>query len=257
MKTARNARSRIALAALATAALTSVAFGGTQTAAGGRPHQATGSQRNAAAPALVDPRAGGLAVALGEWTVAMEAKAIRPGPVTFVVTNRGKLVHGFEIERFGVDDDRGGDHDDDRDGSKSETRDLRPGETARLTLNLAPGRYKVECSVGDHDDMGMEGILNVRADAPLAAPPAVTGNTNAVAITGFAYRPSALVVKAGTTVRWTNRDAAPHTVTATNGSFSSRNFGQGAGYSRKFTRPGTYRYLCALHPQMKGTVTVR
>ena len=46
----------------------------------------------------IDPRKGGLEVGFGEFAITLEAKAIRPGPVTFVVHNGGKLVHGFEIE---------------------------------------------------------------------------------------------------------------------------------------------------------------
>ena len=45
-----------------------------------------------------DPRADGLAIAMGEWAVTPEAKAIRPGPVTLVITNRGKVTHGFELK---------------------------------------------------------------------------------------------------------------------------------------------------------------
>jgi hypothetical protein len=53
-----------------------------------------------AAPAgSVDPRVGGVTIALGEWSVVPEAPAIRPGRVTFVVTNRGKVVHAFRIKR--------------------------------------------------------------------------------------------------------------------------------------------------------------
>ena len=32
--------------------------------------------------------------------------------------------------------------------------------------------------------------------------------------------------------------------------------GKGASYRRKFTRAGTYTYLCALHPGMRGKVVV-
>lgn len=202
----------------------------------------------AAAPArpasvsAVDPRSGGFEVALGEWRVTLEAKAIRPGPVTFVIANRGKLVHGFEL-------DTGGDEDE------VETRTLRPGETARLTVSLSAGSYRFECFVGDHDDLGMRGILSVRADAPLVAPPAASKNS--VAISGFAFRPALLRVKAGTTVRWRNSDPAPHTVTASSRAFDSKTIAQGAPYSRRFARPGTYTYLCVLHPQMTGKVIVR
>src|SRR5688572_10040818 len=55
----------------------------------------------ATAGAKVDPRDDGLEVALGEWAVTLEAGAIRPGRVTFVVHNRGTIPHGFEIEAEG------------------------------------------------------------------------------------------------------------------------------------------------------------
>jgi len=49
---------------------------------------ATGALSSPAVAAPVDPRAGGLEVALGVWTLIPEATAIRPGQVTFIVRNR-------------------------------------------------------------------------------------------------------------------------------------------------------------------------
>jgi plastocyanin len=232
--------------AVVTAATLAVAAGAA--GVGGSATAATAAP--ATTPSAVDPRAGGFEVALGEWSVTLEAKAIRPGPVTFVISNRGKVAHGFELEIDG--DDHGGHHGDEED---VETRTLRPGETVRLTVNLQPGSYEFECFVGHHDDMGMRGTFSVRADAPLLAPPAAS--KGAVAIKGFAFRPAVLRVKAGTTVRWRNSDPAPHTVTANSRAFDSRTMAQGAPYARRFARPGTYTYLCALHPQMTGKVIVR
>ena len=199
------------------------------------------------AAAGIDPRSAGLQVALGEWAIGVEARAIRPGPVTLVVSNRGKLVHGLEIERVRAD---GEDSDSDVD---EETEDLRPGQTARLTLNLTPGVYEIECSVGNHDDRGMRLTLVVRADAPLVKPAANAGNN--VAIRNFAYAPKTLNVKVGATVRWKNADAAPHTVTGS--AFGSDVLNRNGTYSRRFTRAGTYAYICALHPAMKGSVVVK
>lgn len=195
----------------------------------------------------VDPRTGGFQVALGEWSVGLEAKAVRPGPVTIVVANRGKLVHGLEIERV-----RGDDEESDSDIDE-ETEDLLPGQTARLTLNLTPGVYEIECSVSNHDDRGMRIRLEVRADAPLVKP--ATNSANNVVIRNFAYAPKALNVKLGTTVKWRNADAAPHTITASG--FGSNVLNRNGVYSRKFARRGTYAYICALHPAMKGSVVVR
>jgi len=76
-------------------------------------------------------------------------------------------------------------------------------------------------------------------------------------ITGLAYVPSRIEIAAGTTVRWTNNDPLVHTVTATDGSFTSPQFGLDATYRHTFTAPGTYTYYCTLHPNMKATVVVK
>lgn len=82
------------------------------------------------------------------------------------------------------------------------------------------------------------------------------GGGEAVTIKGFAFAPAALSVKVGTTVTWTNRDNAPHTVTFDVGNDSSGDLANGATYSETFTTAGTFAYHCAIHPNMKATVTV-
>ena len=196
----------------------------------------------------VDPRSGGFELALGEWALSPEAKAIRPGPVTLVIRNRGKFRHGVELELRRVDD-RHGHGGDDED---AESIRLEPGEATRLTLNLAPGVYELECFVSHHDDLGMRAVIEVRADAPLVKPPVAA--QSAVSISGFAFKPATLKTTVGKTVTWKNADAAPHTATASQ--FSSPQLGKGGSYRRKFTRAGTYTYLCALHPGMRGKVVV-
>ncbi len=87
---------------------------------------------------------------------------------------------------------------------------------------------------------------------------AVPASGNAVAIKNFAFAPAALTVKAGTTVTWTNQDTDAHTVTSQNnsGPLASAALSTGQSYSYTFTKPGTYAYLCTIHPFMTATVTV-
>jgi plastocyanin len=194
-----------------------------------------------------DPREGGFEVALGEWAVTPEAKAIRPGRATFVIVNRGTMPHGFEIEREDVDDD----------ASKVETRILQPGESVEVELDLEAGVYKLECNVEGHDDLGMEMLLEVSPDAPLAAKPAAASSQQTTAsIEGFAFAPPTITARVGQTITWENHDPADHTVTAEDGSFDSGALAQGAAFETTFDRPGEHRYLCALHPGMKGRVVV-
>ena len=83
-------------------------------------------------------------------------------------------------------------------------------------------------------------------------------STNAVTIQNFAFSPADITVKQGTTVTWTNRDNAAHTVSETDSlsgpKSSALDFS--ASYSFTFSQPGTYHYHCSIHPQMTGTVTV-
>ncbi|MBO0868654.1 MAG: cupredoxin family copper-binding protein [Micromonosporaceae bacterium] len=84
---------------------------------------------------------------------------------------------------------------------------------------------------------------------------AVAGD--AVAIRNFAFSPATLTVKVGTTVTWTNQDTDAHTVTSQNGGpLKSAALDQGQSYSYTFSTPGTYAYLCTIHPFMTATVKV-
>jgi plastocyanin len=85
-----------------------------------------------------------------------------------------------------------------------------------------------------------------------------TGATKAVAIKDYAFSPSSLTINVGDTVTWTNMDSAPHTVTVSSGpvKFSSGNLAKGQSFSYTFTKAGTYKYYCAVHPDMTGTVIV-
>lgn len=201
-------------------------------------------------PRRVDPRSGGFEVVLGEWTVTPEAPAIRPGKVTFVVRNRGTMGHGYEMELEGDSSGPGS-----GDLFKAESEVVRPGESTRLTMTLGPGLYEIECLVDGHDDMGMEGVLEVRADALLVEveEPRERGR---VAIAGFAFDPAATTVPAGTEVVWRNDDPADHTVTSDGGDFGSDTLAEGEVFSHRFDAGGVYEYRCAIHPEMKGKVRV-
>lgn len=77
-----------------------------------------------------------------------------------------------------------------------------------------------------------------------------------VTIDNFTFSPQKLIVKAGTTVTWTNRDDIPHAIAAVDKSFRSKALDTDDNYSFTFTTPGTYAYFCSIHPHMTGTVVV-
>lgn len=257
MQKRRKALALLALVALAALAACDRAVPAPEAARGERtrPQQAAHDAlakraSEPARPKRVDPRSGGFEVVLGEWAVTPEAPAIRPGRVTFVVHNRGTMGHGYEMALEGDSSGPGS-----GDLFKAESELVRPGESTRLTLTLPPGLYEIECLVDGHDDMGMEGVLDVRADAPLdeVDRPERPGR---IAIAEFAFDPADAEVPVGTEVVWSNTDPADHTVTSLDGEFGSDTLAGGDTFAHRFDRRGVYRYQCAIHPEMKGKVKV-
>ena len=73
-------------------------------------------------------------------------------------------------------------------------------------------------------------------------------------IQNFSFSPATLTVKKGATVTWTNNDSAPHQIKSA--SFNSSQFGKGQNFTFTFNDAGTFDYSCAIHPSMKGMITV-
>jgi len=90
-----------------------------------------------------------------------------------------------------------------------------------------------------------------------------------VAIRDFYFEPSELIIEPGTTVQWVNEGTTQHTVLATSpaGAFRSETLYPGEAFKHTFpqrlpkaspdspTKPGTYEYLCEIHPSMRASVT--
>ncbi len=79
-----------------------------------------------------------------------------------------------------------------------------------------------------------------------------------VDVTDMKFSPADVTIKVGETVTWKFKDSVPHTVQGIGDKAMGINspiFAKGQ-WSYTFFAPGTYRYLCSLHPQMRGTVTV-
>lgn len=77
-----------------------------------------------------------------------------------------------------------------------------------------------------------------------------------VKIENFTFNPGALTVKAGTKVSWENYDDIPHSIVASRAGVHSRALDTDETFDFTFATPGTFDYICGLHPQMKGTITV-
>lgn len=74
--------------------------------------------------------------------------ALAPGTVWFVVTNAADLVHGFEVEGHGMEE---------------EIAEIAPGSTDSLMVTFeTSGEYEIYCPVGDHQQRGMTGTVTVQ-----------------------------------------------------------------------------------------------
>lgn len=77
-----------------------------------------------------------------------------------------------------------------------------------------------------------------------------------IAIKDFMFAPVTLTIKAGSQVTWVNKDDEPHTVVSDVGLFRSNAVDTNETFVFKFDKPGTYRFLCSIHPKMLGTILV-
>jgi len=78
-----------------------------------------------------------------------------------------------------------------------------------------------------------------------------------VDIRDFAFEPHEVKVSAGATVRWVNRDQAPHSIAMEGGRpGSSGMLDPGKEHALTFRDPGRVTYRCGVHPTMLGIVFV-
>lgn len=85
-----------------------------------------------------------ISVELGDWYVTPNELYAKAGEVKFLVTNDGIRRHSFQV------------------GELVEKKLLiNAGATQELTLNLAPGDYKVFCPIQGHEEAGMVATLHV------------------------------------------------------------------------------------------------
>jgi plastocyanin len=70
------------------------------------------------------------------------------GTLTVKLQNSGSLAHNLKVLRG----------DEEVDGTPT----LPAGRSESTRLNLEHGSYRIICSVGDHEELGMKGTLRVR-----------------------------------------------------------------------------------------------
>ena len=96
-----------------------------------------------------------------------------------------------------------------------------------------------------------------RSAADTAAAIAAAAHTATIQIDNFTFTPGDLTVTAGTVVTWKNADDSPHRIADVNGGYTSAALDTEDSYSHTFATPGVYKYICSIHPYMKGEITVK
>ena len=92
--------------------------------------------------------------------------------------------------------------------------------------------------------------------APPVAPAARAAQPPAAPLVIADFRFAAVTARPGAAVAVANRDGDEHTVTAADGSFDVRVRGGASATFTAPTKPGTYAFVCAIHPSMRGRLVV-
>ena len=77
-----------------------------------------------------------------------------------------------------------------------------------------------------------------------------------ISISNFQFEKKILDIMVGSTVSWMNNDSYSHTITSSNGIFSSGFLSFQQKYEFTFNSTGTYKYKCDLHSNMSGIINV-
>jgi plastocyanin len=101
--------------------------------------------------------------------------------------------------------------------------------------------------------------LSLAATAALIAIGMLAGPSSAadkwVTMYDSKYLPGPVTIRPGDTVTWVNDDDLPHD--AVGNGWSTPLLNKGDSHAVTFTKAGTYRYTCTIHPAMSSRVIVR
>ena len=90
---------------------------------------------------------------------------------------------------------------------------------------------------------------------PLESDPVAT--TQVTLPKSYLFDPPVIEVASGAEVTWKNDDSFTHTIRF-DGDEETAELEPGDSHSREFPEPGTFHYVCTLHPRdMEGEVLVR
>jgi uncharacterized cupredoxin-like copper-binding protein len=98
---------------------------------------------------------GTLRLTLDEFRLRPQRIRVPAGRVQIVARNRGVLTHNVAVVQF----DRPVGEDEEHQYAR--TRTAHPGQTVSVSTQLRAGKYRLVCTIANHDNLGQYGELNV------------------------------------------------------------------------------------------------
>ncbi|MGH2534578.1 MAG: ScyD/ScyE family protein [Thermomicrobiales bacterium] len=138
--------------------------------------------------------------------------------------------------------------------------------TSVPALGAQPGGgfvLRIDPTAGTPLDAGAANLTPPACQAPATPEAAPAASPVAAVVTvrivDFAFDPADLTVPVGTNVTWVNDGPTDHTAVAFDGGakvWDSDILAAGDEYDFTFDQPGSYDYLCGLHPEMTAHIEV-
>jgi len=98
-----------------------------------------------------------LRIELDEYRIRPQNISARPGKIKIVVRNTGRLTHNLVIQ---VPPEEVDEKPEPVEGAR--VLSMQPGAAAPpIKVTLAPGIYRIVCTIANHDDLGQYGELKI------------------------------------------------------------------------------------------------
>lgn len=103
---------------------------------------------------FVTDRDGVVRVELNEYRIVPENIRVREGRIRIIARNVGELTHNVRVTQ--ITREIGEEATD-----YMTTDTAQPGQVVGESVTLGPGKYRIVCTIGNHDDLGQYGELRV------------------------------------------------------------------------------------------------
>ncbi|MGI8730720.1 MAG: hypothetical protein ACR2LK_12170 [Solirubrobacteraceae bacterium] len=101
-----------------------------------------------------------LRLTVDEYRINPQNSSVRPGRIKITVLNTGRLTHNIVIQTPATEP-----RDRPMQVPGGRVKSMKPGEEAEpIKVTLAPGTYRIACTIANHDDLGQFGELVVEGE---------------------------------------------------------------------------------------------